>query len=71
MTREDMNDPRTREDWMTEEIEEKLRQVAVNDAISCLQAQNFSEDQGIPMHKMKVLLDVLKIKVVQCQLGCF
>jgi len=71
MTREDMNDPRPREDWMTAALEERVRKIVVDDTLSCLQAMNFAADEKITMNKMKVLLDLLNIKVVHCQLGCF
>jgi hypothetical protein len=71
MTREDMNDPRPREDWMTEELEAMLWKIARDGTISCFHAQKFAVDEKIAMNQMKALLDVLKIKVVRCQLGCF
>ena len=71
MTREDRHDSRPREDWMTEELEQKLRKIAENSTLSCFHALKFAVDEKIAMNKMKVLLDVLKIKVVRCQLGCF
>jgi hypothetical protein len=71
MSRADMFAPRDREDWMTQEFEDKLRKVAPDGSISCAQAQGFATEEKIAMNKMKAFLDVLEIKVKNCQLGCF
>ncbi|MCX8042592.1 MAG: hypothetical protein N3B18_00530 [Desulfobacterota bacterium] len=71
MSRADMFQNTTREDWMTPQLEEKLRSIAAENKITCAQAQQFARENGIPMNKMKAFLDVLKLKVYNCQLGCF
>jgi hypothetical protein len=71
MTRENMFVDAEREDWMTSELEEKLNSLVRDGRINCAQAQQFARDNNISMNKMKSFLDVLKLKVSNCQLGCF
>lgn len=71
MTRENMFVDTRREDWMTAELEEKLRGVSKDGKINCAQAQQFARENNIPMNKMKLFLDAVKLKVANCQLGCF
>ena len=71
MTRENMFEDAKREDWMTPELEEKLNGLVIEGRINCAQAQQFARDNNIAMNKMKAFLDVLKLKVSNCQLGCF
>ncbi len=60
-----------REPWMTEELQEKLRQAASEGKISCSRAHRFAHDQSIELKKMKQLLDMCDIRLKECQLGCF
>ena len=71
MTRADMFVNQKREDWMTPELEAKLKSVAKDGKISCYQAQKFAEENNIQLNKMKAFLDVALLKVQNCQLGCF
>jgi len=71
MSRTDMFQNTQREPWMTPELEQKLRAIAVDNKITCSQAQQFARDNNIALNKMKSFLDVLKLKVYSCQLGCF
>jgi hypothetical protein len=71
MTREDMFVDPKREDWMTSELEERLRDISKEGKINCAQAQQFANDNNIPMNKIRAFLDVLQLKVHNCQLGCF
>jgi hypothetical protein len=71
VTRADMFVNPKREDWMTPELEVKLKSLAKDDKISCYQSQKFAEDNNIQMNKMKAFLDVAGLKVQNCQLGCF
>ena len=71
MTRENMFVKAEREDWMTPELEEQLRSLAENGKVDCARAQQFADDNNIPLHKMRSFLDVLQFKVGSCQLGCF
>jgi len=61
----------TKEPWMTEELQEKLRQLVTDGKITCAQAHLFAHDQSIELKKMKLLLDACGIKLKECQLGCF
>jgi len=60
-----------REPWMTEELQEKLRQAAPEGKISCSRAHSFAHDQSIELEKMNLLLDLCNIRLKECQLGCF
>ncbi len=53
MTRENMFVDAKREDWMTPELEEKLKSIAHDGHINCAQAQKFAQDNNIAMDKMK------------------
>lgn len=71
MTRADMGTPPVRQDWMTDELIEKIRAVSKDAKISCGAARQLASDSGIDLHRMKPLLDYLGLKVTSCQLGCF
>ncbi len=71
MTRENMFMAKEREDWVTPEIEEGLKQAAKEGELSCNQAMEFARSQKIPLKKMKYLTDLFKIRLKSCQLGCF
>ncbi len=71
MTRENIFEDAKREDWMTEDLEKQLRDLAKNGKVSCAEAQKFANDNNIPFKKMRSFLDVLQFKVGNCQLGCF
>ena len=71
MSRENMFDAKEREEWVTPEIEEGLKQVAKGGEITCSQATEFARNQKIPLKNMKYLMDLFKIKLSSCQLGCF
>ena len=71
MTRENMFVDARREDWMTPELEEELKGLSKDGKIKCFQAQQFAKENSIPMNQMKSCLDVLELKVSNCQLGCF
>ncbi len=71
MSRADMFVNPTREDWMTDELIQKLKAVSIDGKITCAAAQQFARDNGIRMNKMKAFVDVVTLKVQSCQLGCF
>jgi hypothetical protein len=50
---------------------EKVKTHTKDGKISCKQAQNVADEEGIPYKDMGTLLNELKIKVANCQLGCF
>jgi hypothetical protein len=71
MTRADMFVNPVREDWMTDGLIAKIKGVAQDGKITCAAAQQFARDNGIAMNKMKSFVDVVGLKVQNCQLGCF
>jgi len=71
MTRENIFENSKREEWMTKELEEQLRDLAADGKVNCAEAQKFAKDNNIPLDRMKSFLDVLQFKVGNCQLGCF
>jgi len=71
MSRENIFEKAEREDWMTEELEQQLRDLASGGKVNCAEAQKFAKDNNIPLSKMKSFMDVLQFKVGNCQLGCF
>ena len=71
MSRADMDFKRPREEWMTRELEDKLKQLVVDGKISCVAAHTFCKNENLELRKMKPLMDALGIKLKDCQLGCF
>jgi hypothetical protein len=71
MSRNIVPEMAAKEPWMTEELQEKLRQIASDGKISCAQAHLFARDQSIELKKIKPLLDACGVKLKECQLGCF
>lgn len=56
---------------MQEDLKDKIRQAAPEGRIPCALAFKVAEDLGISRKEMGELLNELKIKIIQCQLGCF
>jgi len=54
-----------------EEIAAKLKEAAKDGKISCAMAQKIAIENKIPMNQVGNLLNKMKIKIIQCQLGCF
>lgn len=54
-----------------EEIAKKLKEATKDGKITCAAAQKIAIDNKIPMKQVGDLLNKLKIKIIQCQLGCF
>lgn len=52
-------------------LAEKVKAHAKNGKISCKQAQQIADDEGVPRKELGDLLNELGIKVSNCQLGCF
>ena len=71
MSRENMFMAQEREDWVTPEIEEALKQAAKGGELACCQAMEFARSNNIPLVKMKYLTDLFKIKLKSCQIGTF
>ncbi len=57
---------------MTEEdVKTRIRTAAPEGKIPCAAAFRLAEELGISREEMGSLLNDLKIKIIQCQLGCF
>ncbi len=54
-----------------EEIIAKLKEAAKENKTSCAMAQKIAIENQVAMKKVGDLLNQMKIKIIQCQLGCF
>lgn len=54
-----------------EELIAKIQGAAKDGKIPCAVAFAISKENGIPVRKIGELCNQLKIKITQCQLGCF
>jgi hypothetical protein len=54
-----------------ESIIEKVKKKTKDGKIACKQALKISAEEGISSKDLGALLNELKIKVANCQLGCF
>lgn len=54
-----------------EEIKNKIKAAAPEGKISCARAFQFAQECGISRARLGELLNELKVKIIQCQLGCF
>jgi hypothetical protein len=54
-----------------EEITAKLQEAAKDGKIPCAVAQKIATDNNVSMKVVGDLLNQMKIKIKQCQLGCF
>jgi hypothetical protein len=52
-------------------IAEKVKTRTTNGKIACVQALRISEEEGVSSKDLGALLNELKVKVADCQLGCF
>ena len=53
------------------ELEKKIREAAVGGKITCKEAMKLSVKLGVPTKTMANLLNQYKVKIKECQLGCF
>jgi hypothetical protein len=56
---------------MEEEISAKIREAAKDGKIPCAMAMKIASENKISNREMGEILNRLKIKIAQCQLGCF
>jgi hypothetical protein len=56
---------------MKKEIKEKIMNNTKNGKLSCAAARKIAEELGIPYKEVGAAADQLKIKISNCQLGCF
>jgi len=54
-----------------EELQERIQAAAPQGAIPCAAAFKLAEELKISRQELGNLLNDLRIKIVQCQLGCF
>ena len=54
-----------------EELKTRIRAAAPEGKIACAAAFHLAEDLKISRQEMGNLLNELRIKIIQCQLGCF
>lgn len=54
-----------------EEIKAKIRAAAPEGKIACAAAFRLAEELGLSRKQLGEMLNELKIKIIQCQLGCF
>jgi hypothetical protein len=54
-----------------EDIKTRIKAAAPQGKIPCAAAFKLAEEVGISRAEMGELLNELKIKIIQCQLGCF
>ena len=54
-----------------EELNAKIRKAAPQGRMPCARAFQLAEECGLSRARIGKLLNELKIKIVQCQLGCF
>ena len=53
------------------EIEKEIKKKAVKGRLSCSSARKIAEEAGVPNKIVGDAADKLKIKITNCQLGCF
>jgi len=54
-----------------EDLKAKIKGAAPQGKIPCAAAFKLAEELGITRAEMGELLNELRIKIIQCQLGCF
>jgi len=54
-----------------DEIVAKLKELARDGKITCAAAQKIAVENKIPLKQVGDMLNQMKIKIIQCQLGCF
>ena len=54
-----------------EELKAKIKAAAPEGKIPCAAAMSLAKELGISRKEMGELLNELRIKIIQCQLGCF
>ena len=54
-----------------EEVKSRIRAAALEGKMPCAAAFRLAAELGISRKELGNLLNELKIKIIQCQLGCF
>ncbi|MDD4169901.1 MAG: hypothetical protein PHD36_06570 [Desulfotomaculaceae bacterium] len=55
----------------TSEVVEEVKRVSEDGRISCHEARKLANRLNIPKKQVKEAIDELKIKIYDCELGCF
>jgi hypothetical protein len=56
---------------MEDRIKEELTNKAKNGRLPCAVARQIARDLSVPYRKVGEAADELKIKIIECELGCF
>jgi hypothetical protein len=56
---------------MSEDVKARIKAAAPNGKIACATAFRLAEELGLSRKDLGELLNELRIKIIQCQLGCF
>ncbi len=56
---------------ISQEVLDAVKEAAVEGKIACERAQELAGELGVPIPEVGRALDLLQIKIVHCQLGCF
>jgi hypothetical protein len=54
-----------------EDVKARIKVAAPDGKIACAAAYRLAEELGLSRKDLGELLNELKIKIIQCQLGCF
>lgn len=52
-------------------LEKRIMELAVDNKLACPKALKLAADEKVPPAKIGELANILKLKIVGCQLGCF
>lgn len=56
---------------MSEDVKTRIKAAAPDGKIACAAAFRLADELGLSRKDLGQLLNELKIKIIQCQLGCF
>ena len=56
---------------INETVADKIRAMAVNDAVTCASAHRISKELNLPPSDIGIQIDLLEFKITECQLGLF
>ncbi len=59
-----------RQPWMNTMLEAELKAIAENGVVSCTQVQEFAAKHNLDIKKMKPFVDIIGLKVANCQKLC-
>lgn len=54
-----------------EQLIERIRTEAADDRLACDRAYDLAQELKVPLGEIGKICNELRIKIVQCQLGCF